>query len=195
MKNRKFWIRIFVVELAFLLPTPFVFFPALPAWGAYALTVNPASGSPGIQVVATGKYDGYGANDTVMLWWDFASQGRFLGSNPLRPDGTFALPVTIPPDASMGDHPIVADVNSGYASFSQSFQVYQKNRTAALVYNTDSDTAEAFKALLDGNGFATSLISLNNIANAGLARFDLILIGHDTAAPNNPYDWAGSNSD
>ena len=129
MKNRKFWTRIFVVVLAFLLPTPFVFFPALPAWGAYALTVNPASGSPGIQVVATGKFDGYGANDTVMLWWDFASQGRFLGSTPLRPDGTFALPVTIPPDASMGNHPIVADVNFGYASFSQSFQVYQKNRT------------------------------------------------------------------
>jgi hypothetical protein len=153
-----------VVVLAFLLPTFFIFFPALSAWGAYALTVNPASGSPGIQVVAIGKFDGFGTNDTVSLWWETAIKGRFLGSTPLRVDGTFALPTTIPPDAAVGSHSIVADVNSGYASFSQSFQVNQKNRTAAYIYNTDLNTADGFKSLSDGNGFTTTLISLNNLA-------------------------------
>jgi hypothetical protein len=195
VKKQKVWFRTFVVALASLLSIPSLFFPAVSASGTDTLTLFPASGPPGIQVAATGKFTGYGANDTVTLWWDFVSKGRFLGSTPLRSDGTFALPVTIPPDAAMGSHPIVADVNFGYASFSQSFQINQKNRTAALIYNTDSNTTLAFKALLDGNGFATSLISLNNLANAGLAGFDLILIGHDTAASNNPYEWAGTNSD
>ena len=122
------------------------------------LSIRPTSGAPGRQALVTGQFTGYGTYDFVTIWWDYINDGRRLGNVPLRADGTFALPVRIPPEASLGSHQVIADVNAGYDQASTTFEVTAPDRSAAYIYKDDTGTANDFKSLLEGNGVNTTLL-------------------------------------
>jgi hypothetical protein len=130
----------------------------------------------------TGSFPNYGAFDSVAVWWDYVGDGPLLGSTPLRADGSFALNVTIPPDAAAGNHEIIADVNYGYEQASTTFEVTRSTRSAAYIHDRDTDTAESFKGLLDANGMATTLVPLAEVADTDLSPFDVILAGPDSGS-------------
>jgi len=49
--------------------------------------------------------------------------------------------------------------------------------------------AASFKNLLDANGFTTTLIQLDNVANTSFYSYDAIFVGHDTGTASG---WSGS---
>ena len=154
-----------------------------------SITIDPASGPGGGQALVTGRFPGYGSFDSVTVWWEYVYDGLNLGSIPLRTDGTFAISVQIPPNAAAGAHPVIADVNYGYAQATTTFTVTPSDRSAAYIYDTDADTAHSFKDLLDSNGMATTLVQLGDVANTNFYPYDAILVGNDTGTGG---DWLGS---
>jgi hypothetical protein len=61
--------------------------------------------------------------------------------------------------------------------------VYSGNayaKTIAYIYDTDTDSANDFKSILDSKGYTTSLIYMSNIATTDFSGYDLIIIGKDT---------------
>lgn len=161
--------------------------PAAPSAGSIAL--SPTWGAPGSQVLVTGTFSNFGSFDNVILWWDYIYDGRLLGSTHLRPDGSFALPVIIPPEVGQGEHLIIADINYGYEQASASFTVTQAGFSALYIYDTDADLAASFKTLLDAQGFPTTLVALEALSEVALNPFSVILIGSDTGAH---YTWGGT---
>lgn len=157
---------------------------------ADTIAAAPTSGPPGTLTLVTGTFSGYGPFDTVSLYWDTLYTGRHLGSTSLRSDGTFALPVVVPPEASEGVHQIFADVNAGYAQASTPFTVTTPTLAAAYIYDADVNTAEAFKDLLVANGVNTTLVPLSQVADTDFSPYHLILVGNDTGGG---YDWSGSD--
>jgi hypothetical protein len=146
------------------------------------ISIEPSSGAPGSQALVTGSFPGYGTYDFVTIWWDYINDGRRLGNVPLRSDGTFALPVRIPPEASLGSHQVIADVNAGYDQAYTTFEVTAAERRAAYIYKDDTDTADDFEALLEGNGVTTTLLPLEQVSDTDLSSFDLILAGPDSGS-------------
>lgn len=155
------------------------------------ITIEPTSGPPGSQALVTGSFPSFGSYDWVTIWWEHVYDGRRLGGVTLRDDGTFAIPIRIPPEAALGSHQVLADVNAGYAQASTTFEVTAADRSAAYIYNSDLDTANAFKELLEANGVSSTLVKLDQVASTNLAPYDLILVGHDTGTS---WDWYGSSA-
>jgi hypothetical protein len=65
------------------------------------------------------------------------------------------------------------------------FRVASRLR-AGYVLSKDVDTANAYKALLDGNGLEVTLVDLAGVETTDLSPFDLIIIGPDTGAWDDP---------
>jgi hypothetical protein len=165
---------------------------ALAAPDAGSIALSPASGPPGSRILVTGAFANFGAYDSVNLWWDYINDGRYLGSINLRPDGSFALPVVIPPEAGLGEHHVIADVNYGYDQASASFNVTQISFKALYVYDTDADTAASYKAFLEARGFSTTQVTLEALPEVGLSAYDVILMGYDTGGYS---EWFGTAED
>lgn len=171
-------------------PPQFAPAPAAPAAGYIAL--SPTSGAPGSRVLVEGSFEKYGPNDTVRLWWDYLGQGRYLGSTQLRPNGRFDLPIIIPPEAASGDHTIIANVNYGYDEASAIFTVTQERMKALYLYDTNLDLAKSFQSFLVSQGFATTPVQLEALAETPLKDYQVILIGSDTSLGNI---WNGTAAD
>lgn len=169
-----------------LLPAPAYTVPASPQG---TIAIGPASGPPGTRALVTGSFAGFGPLDFVSVYWDKPVSGRYLGTANLRADGSFALVVTVPPEAGAGNHEVWADVNAGYEQAAADFAVTGHDRTAIYIYDDDLPTAEAFKALLEDHGVDTDLVQLAYVTNADLVSYDIILVGEDTGIM---YDWEGS---
>jgi hypothetical protein len=171
------WVLLLVVLMGIVLPGP-TYALSNPQLGT--ITVTPTSGAPGSKALVMGSFSAFGAYDSVVVWWGSISDGRRLGSASLRSDGSFAIQITIPPEASPGLHQILADVNYGYDQASTDITVTNPNRSAAYIYDNDLTTANNFKNLLDSNGVNTTLIQIDNVAGASLYPYDLILVGSDS---------------
>jgi hypothetical protein len=58
----------------------------------------------------------------------------------------------------------------------------------AFIYDSDSTTAQAFRSMLDCEGFQTFLLPLNDLDNADFAGCDAILLGSDTGSWSDATD-------
>ena len=154
--------------------------PPAGAQTAGTVAIQPTSGPPGSPALVTGAFPGYGASNFVGVWWDEYGQGRWLGGGPLRDDGTFAVPVRIPPEANTGSHQVIASLQSGYAEAATTFDVTAPARSAAYIYEQDLDTAEGFQALLAAHGLGVDLVQVSDVAEYNFASVDLILAGPDS---------------
>jgi hypothetical protein len=155
---------------------------ATPRLQAGSIAIAPDEGPPGSGALVTGTFPSYGSYDSVAVWWEYMGDGIFLGSTPLRDDGSFALNVTIPPDAATGAHEVIADVNYGYEQAAAAFEVTPSTRSAAYIHAGDTDTAQSFKDLLEANGTVTALVPVGEVAETDFSPFDVILAGPDSGS-------------
>jgi uncharacterized protein YkwD len=106
------WLALVLLSIAFA---------AIPAAGADAaapaLTVRPGGGAPGTDVIVEG--DGFPDRTRVTLSWDGASAG--LPRARAGRDGSFSVRLTVPADATAGQHTVGASADGSQAS--TTFQV------------------------------------------------------------------------
>ena len=156
---------------------------AIPTSPAQSITLNPASGAPGSEVVVQGSGFSTGGGGEIDIYWDSTSSPR-IGSGPsVGRDGTFATTATIPPNATAGSHTIIARDNYTSDEAEATFTVVGDPLAAVYIYNTDQDKADDFKALLEETGMiSTTVKQLSDVAMAAVdfSLYDLIIIGPDT---------------
>ncbi len=142
---------------------------------ASAIGVTPSSGPPGSMAVVTGR--NFVGTYSVSIYWG-SPNGRLVGSGPVS-GGAFQTVVHIPPEATGGAHTIVATAYPNLSA-TTTFTVTAAERSAAYVYDSDADTAAAFKELLGNHGVATTLVPLGSVAETDFSAYDVILAGYDT---------------
>lgn len=87
----------------------------------------------------------------------------------------------------------ITSVESSWPGYDFGFRTWGKHTTAGIcyIYDTDQSGAENYKALLEDNGFPTTLVPLSDFAATDFSGSRLIIIGSDTG---NLASWGNSAS-
>jgi sugar lactone lactonase YvrE len=150
---------------------------------------GPTNGISGITYTYStgGSVCSWGHNVEYRVDWDDGNQPSWSSSSSASHSWDTAGTYNITAQARCADDPYVV---SGWSS-TLTVTVNEPDFEVVYIYQTDTTSANSFKAALADMGIYAELLHIDNINSFTFSGYDLVLIGHDTGDYTPPQTWGG----